>query len=215
MNRTRIKICGITRREDADAAVLAGADAIGLVAYPKSPRYVGPELAASLAKALPPFVTPVALFVNATRDEVGAYLDQYPGYLLQFHGDEDADECEQFGNAYVKAARMVEGFDLDAFANQHPRAQGILVDAWSEGYGGAGKTFDWSWLPERFDRPLVLSGGLEARNVAEAIARVRPWAVDVSSGVERSKGVKDASKIADFIKAVRAADLAETQLHDA
>lgn len=205
-HRTRIKICGITRREDLDAAVASGADAIGLVAYPRSPRFIGPEMAASLANALPPFVTPVALFADATRDEVSAYLDLFPGYVLQFHGDESAHDCAQFGNAYIKAARMRAGFDLDAYAVEFSGAQALLLDAYTEGYGGAGQTFDWSIVPALPTRRLILSGGLDAQNVGKGMNAVRPWGVDVSSGVERSKGIKDASKISEFIGAVRAAD---------
>jgi phosphoribosylanthranilate isomerase len=202
--RPRIKICGLTRAEDVETAVQQGADAIGFVAYPKSPRFVGPEVANALAALLPPFVTPVLLTVNASRDEIAAYLDLFPSYLLQFHGDEDARTCEQFSNAYIKVARVANGnFDFKSLLAEHPRAAGILVDAWSEGYGGAGKVFDWSLLPKTLPRPLILSGGLHAGNVKEGIQQVQPWAVDVSSGVERSKGIKDAGKIRDFVAAVR------------
>jgi phosphoribosylanthranilate isomerase len=204
----RVKICGLTRTEDVHGAVAAGADAVGFVGYPKSPRYVGPDVAATLASLLPPFVTPVLLTVNASRDDVAAYLDVYPGFLLQFHGDEIAEHCEQFGNAYLKVARVADTrFDFEALIAEHPRASGILVDAWSEGYGGAGTAFDWTLLPKSLPKPLILSGGLHAANVEEGVRRVRPWAVDVSSGVERSKGIKDAGKMRDFVAAVRAAAL--------
>lgn len=213
MSRTRIKICGITSREHLDAAVLAGADAVGFNAYPKSPRYVGPDLAAALARALPPFVTPVALFVNATRDEVAAYLDLFPGYTLQFHGDETVRACEEFGSAYLKAARIaadgkVGGVDLAGYAATYPGAQALLLDAYTDAYGGAGETFDWSLIGGELPERIVLSGGLNADNVGAGIAKLRPWAVDVSSGVEKSKGIKDAGKIRAFCNAVRAIDRA-------
>lgn len=213
MTRTRIKICGITRADDLDAAVLAGADAVGFNAYPKSPRFVGPEAAARLAQALPAFVTPVVLFVNATRDEIAAYLDAYPGYVLQFHGDESVSDCEQFGNAYLKAARIdtdgsVGGIGLSDYADAFPTAQAILLDAQSEAYGGAGRTFDWSAAGGLPARRMVLAGGLTSENVGSGIAKLRPWAVDVSSGVEKSKGIKDPGKIHAFCNAVRAIDRA-------
>ncbi len=213
MSRTRIKICGITRLEDLEAAVHQGADAVGFVAYDKSPRYLGPEQAARLASALPPFVSAVALFVNPTRDDVGAYLDAFPGYVLQFHGDEPAHECEQFGNPYLKAARigvdgLASGMALMDYAAQHPNAQAILLDAHSDAYGGAGQTFDWERVAADGLRRFVLSGGLNPENVGAGIAKFRPWAVDVSSAVEKSKGIKDPGKIAAFCQAVRAADRA-------
>jgi len=212
MSRTRIKYCGLTREEDIAVAVECGVDAIGLVAYAKSPRFVGPARAAALAALLPPFVTPVVLFVNATRDEIAAYLDLLPGATLQFHGDESAADCEQFGNPYLKAARvMADGSvagagDLDAYARSFPGCRAILLDAQSDGFGGAGKTFDWNLVPSALDKPLVLSGGLTVGNVAEGIRRLAPCAVDVSSGIERSRGVKDADKMRGFAAAVRAAD---------
>jgi len=210
--RTRIKICGITRQEDLETAVLHGADAIGFNAYDKSARYVGPEQAARLARGLPPFVTAVALFVNPTRDDVAAYLDAYPGYVLQFHGDEAAHDCEQFGNPYLKAARIgadgrVAGLALADYAQTHPQAQALLLDAHIEGYGGGGKAFNWSQLPPNVNAHLVLSGGLTPANVADGIrslrGRGRSLAVDVSSGVESAKGIKDAELIRDFVRAVR------------
>ncbi|WP_085316449.1 phosphoribosylanthranilate isomerase [Derxia lacustris] len=213
MTRTRIKYCGLTREEDLAVAVDCGVDAIGFVAYAKSPRFVGPARAAELAALLPAFVTPVLLFVNASRDEVAAYLDRLPGATLQFHGDEAPADCEQYGNPWLKAARMMANgsiagadCDLTAYAQRHAGARAILLDAHSDGFGGAGKTFDWSLVPAALARPLILSGGLDAANVAEGIRRLAPAAVDVSSGIERSKGIKDADKMRDFAAAVRAAD---------
>ncbi|ENO90160.1 phosphoribosylanthranilate isomerase [Thauera linaloolentis] len=206
MSRTRIKICGLTRPQDVRAAVDHGADAVGFVFYPPSPRAVSIDQAAALVALLPPFVTSVGLFVNAGQDEVDAVLERVPLQLLQFHGDETEADCARYGRPWIKAARMRAGVDLVEFSSLHPRAGGILVDAFVEGYGGGGKTFDWSLIPEGFGRPLVLSGGLDAGNVTEAVRRIRPWAVDVSSGVERDKGIKDAAQIAAFIAGVRQAD---------
>lgn len=206
MSRTRIKICGLTRPQDVRAAVDCGADAIGFVFYPPSPRAVDVERAAELVALLPPFVTAVGLFVNATPAEIDTVLARVPLQLLQFHGDESEFDCARYGRPWIKAARMRPGVDLLEFSSFHPRASGILVDAFVEGYGGGGRTFDWSLIPKGFGRPLVLSGGLDADNVAEAVRRVRPWAVDVSSGVESAKGIKDAAKIAAFIAGVRHAD---------
>ncbi|APR06163.1 phosphoribosylanthranilate isomerase [Thauera chlorobenzoica] len=206
MSRTRIKICGLTRAQDVRAAVQNGADAIGFVFYPPSPRAVDVDRAAELAALLPPFVTAVGLFVNPAPAEVEAVLARVPLQLLQFHGDEREADCARYGLPWIKAARMRAGVDLLEFALSHPRARGILVDAFVDGYGGGGKTFDWSLIPQGFGRPLVLSGGLDADNVAEAVRRVRPWAVDVSSGVESARGIKDAAKIAAFIAGVRDAD---------
>lgn len=204
---TRIKICGITCVADGTAAADAGADAVGLVFYPKSPRYVTAERAAGIAAALPPFVTVVGLFVNATPEFVNETLAQVPMGLLQFHGDEDETYCRQFQRPFVKAARMRPGFDLVQYAASFPTAQAILLDAFVEGYGGAGHSFDWSLIPQGLARPIVLSGGLTIGNVCEAVRRVRPAAVDVSSGVEIAKGVKDHAKIAAFIAGVRHADV--------
>ncbi len=206
MSRTRIKICGLTRPEDVRAAVAAGADAIGLVFYPPSPRHVDFERAAALAALLPPFVTAVGLFVNAEEDFVRAALQRVPLQLLQFHGDEDEAQCARYGLPWIKAARMRPGVDLVEFSASHPGARGILLDAFVDGYGGGGKVFDWSLIPEGLDRPLVLSGGLDPDNVSAAVRRVRPWAVDVSSGVESAKGIKDARLITAFIAGVRNAD---------
>ena len=206
MSRTRIKICGLTRAQDVRAAVAHGADAIGFVFYASSPRAVSIAQAAELVALLPPFVASVGLFVNATADEVNCVLERVPLQLLQFHGDEVEADCARFGRPWIKAARMRAGVDLVEFASLHPDASGILVDAFVEGYGGGGKTFDWSLIPRGFGRPLVLSGGLDADNVVDAVRRIRPWAVDVSSGVESDKGIKDTAKIAAFIAGVRDAD---------
>lgn len=206
MQRTRVKICGITRSEDLSAAIAAGADAIGFVFYPHSPRCVTLEMAHRLAQAVPPFVTRVGLFVNADAGFVREILATVAIDLLQFHGDEEARYCEQFGRPYIKAARVKPGIDLLECARAYPSAQGLLLDAWSSAYGGTGQTFDWSLIPPNLPLPLILSGGLNADNVCDALVRVRPWAVDVSSGVEISKGIKDAAKIAAFIAAVRKAD---------
>ncbi|WP_457442185.1 phosphoribosylanthranilate isomerase [Roseateles sp. P5_E4] len=203
---TRIKICGLTREADVEAAVEAGADAIGFVFYAKSPRAVTPERARALAKLLPPFVTPVGLFVNATGAELQAGLDALPNMLVQFHGDETPADCDRIKRPYLRAARMAPGVDLLNFATQFPNAQALLLDAHVDGYGGGGKVFDWSLIPPSVSSRLVLSGGLNAANVADGIATVRPWAVDVSSGVEVSKGIKSADLIHEFCRAVRLAD---------
>jgi phosphoribosylanthranilate isomerase len=204
--RTRIKICGLARENDVEAAVEAGADAIGLVCWARSPRHVAPERAAELARRLPAFVTPVLLFVNATPAQVAHAVERVPQALLQFHGDETPAECRAYGRPYLRAARMAPGVDLLDFAARYPDARGLLLDAHVEGYGGGGKVFDWSLIPRDVPLPVVLSGGLHAENVIEGILRVRPWAVDVSSGVESSKGVKDAVAIRRFCEAVREAD---------
>jgi phosphoribosylanthranilate isomerase len=222
--RTRIKICGLTREQDVDAAVAAGADAIGFVLYEKSPRFVTAERAGELAARLPPFVMPVLLFVNEAPQRVLAALESVPGSAAQFHGDESPKDCLQ-GTAdgrhrFMKVARIPLGgasFDLLKFASDHARAQAILLDAHVEGYGGAGKAFNWSLLPPSVASHLVLSGGLTPANVTDGIVQVRPrcktLAVDVSSGVEMSasggitlKGIKDPDKINRFVAAVRAAD---------
>ncbi len=218
MNRTRIKICGLTREEDVDAAVAAGADAVGFVIYPPSPRYVSPARAAVLAARLPPYVTPVLLFVNESVANVGAACQLLPHALLQFHGDEIPAECLAHGRPFVRAARIPlqapapgeAGFDLVNYATSFNKAQAILLDAHVEGFGGGGKTFNWSQLPPNVNAHLVLSGGLTPANVTDGILQVRPrcttLAVDVSSGVEVSKGIKSADKINQFVAAVRAAD---------
>ncbi|MHB0919790.1 MAG: N-(5'-phosphoribosyl)anthranilate isomerase [Thiomonas sp. 15-66-11] len=208
LHRTRIKICGITRVEDALAAAEAGADAIGLVFYPKSPRCVTLSQAASIARALPPFVSTVALFVNAAQDTVRDVIDAVRPAMLQFHGDETPAACALAGHPYLRAARMRPGLDLLDFKARYADAKALLLDAYVEAYGGGGEVFDWSLIPKSANFPIVLSGGLHASNVGRAIAQVRPWAVDVSSGVELAKGVKDASAIRSFVAAVRDADAA-------
>lgn len=204
--KTRIKICGLTREADVEAAVAAGADAIGFVFYPPSPRYVSPERAAELARRIPPFVDIVGLFVNESPQLVLAACEALPINVLQFHGDEDAAYCRQFARPYLRAARVRPGLDLVEFASLFPDARGLLLDAFVEGYGGGGHVFDWTLIPPNLPGFLVLSGGLTADNVGDAIERVRPVAVDVSSGVEMSKGIKDHQKIAAFVAAVRKAD---------
>jgi len=204
--RTRIKICGLTRNADVQEAVEAGADAIGFVLYSKSPRWVGVQRAAEMARRLPPFVVPVGLFVNADPVLIAAAVAAMPGLLLQFHGDETAAECRRAGRPYLRAARVRAGLDLLDLARQHGDAQGLLLDAHVEGYGGGGKVFDWSLIPRDVPCPVVLSGGLHAANVVSGILQVRPWAVDVSSGVESAPGLKDAGEIRRFCDAVREAD---------
>ncbi|MBR0566216.1 phosphoribosylanthranilate isomerase [Azoarcus sp. L1K30] len=206
MSRTRIKICGLTRPQDVRAAVNAGADAIGFVFYPPSPRHITFDRAAELAALLPPFVTAVGLFVNPAPAFVEQALSRVPLQLLQFHGDESEAECARYGRPWIRAARMRAGVDLIEFAACHPGARGILLDAFVDGYGGGGKTFDWSLIPNGFTRPIILSGGLDPDNVGEAVRRVRPWAVDVSSGVEVGKGIKDAAMMAAFVAGVRNED---------
>jgi phosphoribosylanthranilate isomerase len=204
--RTRIKICGLTREADVQAAVEAGADAIGLVLYPRSPRHVSVERAAELARVLPPFVTPVCLFVDPGVDELARAIERVPQALLQFHGDETREQCEAAGRPYLRAARMRAGFALLDFAHAFASAAGLLLDADVQGYGGSGKVFDWSLIPPSVPLPVVLSGGLNPANVIDGVMRVRPWAVDVSSGVEVGKGVKDAALMRRFCDAVREAD---------
>jgi phosphoribosylanthranilate isomerase len=206
MKKTRIKICGLTREEDVDAAVAAGADALGFVFYPNSPRYVTPQRAAVLAQRIPPFVDVVGLFVNEVPETVRTVCDQVPINLLQFHGDEEPEYCRQFSRPWLRAARVRPGLDLVEFARSFPDTRGLLLDAFVEGYGGGGHVFDWTLIPPGLPGYLVLSGGLTADNVGDAIRRVRPVAVDVSSGVEMSKGIKDHAKIAAFVAAVRKAD---------
>jgi len=205
---TRVKICGITRVEDALAAAHSGADAIGLVFYQHSPRHVSIDLAARLAAALPPFVSVVGLFVDADAALVREVLARVPLDLLQFHGDETPEFCAQFARPYLKAIRVKAGVDLLQCASDFRSARGLLLDAHVEGVpGGTGKAFDWALIPKRLPLPVILSGGLDAANVAAAIKQVRSYAVDVSSGVEASKGIKDAAKIVAFIKEVKQIDL--------
>jgi phosphoribosylanthranilate isomerase len=204
--RTRIKICGLTREADIDAAAAAGADAVGFVLYERSARFVPAGRAAQLACRLPPFVTPVLLLVNAEPSFVRSAIDAVPNALLQFHGDETPAQCAAAGRAYLRAAAMAPGFDLLDFGARFAGAQALLLDTAVEGYGGSGKAFDWSLIPPGVPLPVVLSGGLNAANVIEGIARVRPWAVDVSTGVESAKGIKDAQAMRRFCQAVREAD---------
>ena len=216
-HRTRIKICGLTREQDVAAAVEAGADAVGFVLYAKSPRHVSAARAGELARALPPFVTPVLLFVNESPAAVRAACEEVPAALLQFHGDETPEQCRESagGRPWLRAARIpldeAIPFDLLKFASEHSQASALLLDAHVEGFGGAGKAFHWSRLPPSVNCHAVLSGGLTPANVGDGIVQVRPrfrtLAVDVSSGVEASKGVKDPEKIRQFVAAVRAADV--------
>jgi phosphoribosylanthranilate isomerase len=209
---TAIKICGITRPEDVRVAARCGANAIGLVFYGPSPRCVTPTHAAELIRALPPFVMSVGLFVDAVAHEVTQTLAQARVDLLQFHGDESPDFCRQIsqqcGVPYLKAVRVRPGLDLLQYARDYHDAKGLLLDAYVKGtHGGTGATFDWSLIPENLPLPVVLSGGLTPENVTGAIRAVKPWAVDVSSGVEKLKGIKDAEKVAAFITGVRNANV--------
>lgn len=205
---TAVKICGITRADDAAAAARYGADAIGFVFYAKSPRNVAAATAAAIVARLPPFMSAVGLFVNSSAAEVESVLDQVRLDLLQFHGEEPPAFCAQFGVPYIKAARVRADLDLVQYARDYAAARGLILDAFVDGtHGGTGTSFDWSLVPRDLPLPVVLSGGLNAANVAQAIRRVAPWAVDVSSGVEASPGIKDAQKIAAFMKEVRSADV--------
>ncbi|HXU94711.1 MAG TPA: phosphoribosylanthranilate isomerase [Gallionella sp.] len=205
---TRVKICGITRVEDALAAARLGAHAIGLVFYERSPRHVGIAQASQLAATLPPFVTTVGLFVDAEPAFVRDVLAAVPLDLLQFHGDESPEYCAQFGRPYLKAIRVKSGVDLLQCAARFSTAKALLLDAYVAGVpGGTGATFDWELIPKELPLPVILSGGLEPENVAAAVERVRPYAVDVSSGVEAAKGIKDAAKVAAFINEVKRIDV--------
>jgi phosphoribosylanthranilate isomerase len=218
LQRTRIKMCGFTREADVLAATTSGADAIGFVLYPPSPRQVSIERAAELARLLPAFATPVLLFVNESAERIQAACAAVPGAMLQFHGDETPEFCQAMtqatGRAHLKAARIplseAADFDLIKFAQLYSQAQALLLDAHVDGYGGGGKTFNWSLLPTNVKAHLVLSGGLTPANVADGIRTLRTHglslAVDVSSGIETGKGLKDAEKIQQFVTAVRAAD---------
>ncbi|MBK8073520.1 MAG: phosphoribosylanthranilate isomerase [Ramlibacter sp.] len=224
--RTRIKICGLTREQDVDTAVAAGADAVGFVLYDRSPRHVTPARAAELARRLPPFVTPVLLFVNEDATKVIAACSEIAGAAVQFHGDESPADCAlatgHGARAWLRAARIpldqATPFDLVKFCSDFSKANAILLDALVDGYGGGGKTFNWSRLPANVSSHLVLSGGLTPANVTDGILQVRPrcptLAVDVSSGVEAAKGIKDARKIHEFVAAVRAADAQLAGQHD-
>jgi phosphoribosylanthranilate isomerase len=205
--RTRVKICGITRTGDARAAAEAGADAIGLVFYPPSPRYLSVERAVEIRDALPPFVQTVALFVNPDGAQIAQVIGRVHPAMLQFHGDETPQFCAQFGLPYIKACRIQPGVDVLDYLQPFAAAAAWLVDSFVPEYGGVGESFDWSLVPKERGRPLILSGGLGAGNVARAIRAVRPWGVDVSSGVEAAKGIKDAAKMAAFVSEVRDADV--------
>lgn len=208
--RSRVKICGITSVEDALHAARSGADAIGLLFYDPSPRAVTPEQAGAIVASLPPFVTTVGLFVDAEPDFVNGVLERVPLDLLQFHGDESPDYCDSFGRPYMKAIRMREGVDLQHEAAVYAAARALLVDAYQPGVpGGTGETFDWGRIPASLEKPLVLAGGLNADNVEAAVRQVRPWAVDVSGGVERSKGVKDPERVAQFINNAKQVEVQE------
>jgi phosphoribosylanthranilate isomerase len=209
--RTRVKICGIRDAAHARVAADAGADAIGLVFYRESPRYVAPQAAAQIVASLPPYVSAVGLFVNASEAEVNSILEAVPLDLLQFQGDEGAGFCESFGRPYVRAVPMAAGTDLLEYADRFSRAKALLLDAHVPGLrGGTGETFDWAGFPRHFPLPLILSGGLTAENVGRAVREAQPWAVDVSSGVETSRGVKDAGKIIEFIRSVRREDAGQS-----
>jgi phosphoribosylanthranilate isomerase len=205
---TRVKVCGITRSADALAAARAGADAVGFVFYPSSPRYVTPERAREIAATIPPFVSTVGLFVDADVAMVAAALRTVRLDYLQFHGAESPEFCAQFGVPFLKAVRVKPGVDLLQYAITFGAAKALLLDAFVEGvHGGTGQGFDWRLIPSNMPIPVILSGGLAPGNVAEAVRTVRPWAVDVSSGVEAEKGIKDADKIEQFMRGVRNADV--------
>lgn len=206
--RTRIKICGFTRAEHAVEAIALGADAIGLVFYPPSPRNVSIEQADILCRALPPFVSIVGLFVDAAESTVHEVLERVPLSVLQFHGNESPEYCQRFACRYIKAVRVKPGLDLLQYAARYPSASGLLLDAWVHGVpGGTGERFDWSLIPDRLPLPIILSGGLTADNVSDAVCTVKPWAVDVSSSVEVEKGLKCADKMKVFIDGVCNADV--------
>jgi phosphoribosylanthranilate isomerase len=202
--RTRVKICGIVRIEDAMAAAQAGADAIGFVFDPKSPRHIHPDQALKIARALPPFITIVGLFVNAAPDTIEGVLSHVPLDLIQFHGNEKPEQCRRYHRSYIKAIHMQPDVDLHEKARLYGDATGLLLDTHAADVaGGSGQAFDWSRVPRDLGRPLILAGGLTPENVGAAIRQVHPYAVDVSSGVEQDKGIKDAGKISAFINAVR------------
>ncbi|MCI8211586.1 N-(5'-phosphoribosyl)anthranilate isomerase [Pseudomonas sp. S25] len=203
MSAVRSKICGITRIEDALAAVEAGADAIGFVFYAKSPRAVSVQQARAIIAALPPFISTVGLFVNASRCELNETLDAVPLDMLQFHGDETPEQCDGYHRPFIKALRVQAGDDIAASCRLYSRASGILLDTFVAGVpGGTGETFDWALIPSGLEKPIILAGGLTSANVAQAITQVRPYAVDVSGGVEKSRGIKDHDKIRAFMSAV-------------
>lgn len=199
----RVKICGLTRPEDIDGAVQFGADALGLVFYEPSPRSVSLDQAAELVKRVPAFMSVVGLFVNPSRQEVEAVLERVPLDLLQFHGDESADFCASFGRRWIKAIRVRKAGQIEAAFEEFHNASGLLVDAWDpDRYGGTGKSFNWDLIPDYRPLPIILAGGLSSDNVFAAVKQVKPWAVDVSGGVEQDKGIKDIQKISHFIKEV-------------
>ena len=201
---TRVKICGITRIEDALTAIRLGANAIGFIFWDKSARYIDPKEARKIVMALPPFVTVVGVYVNPSSEWVEETCSIAGLNLLQFHGDELPELCSQFPLSYIKAVRIRSGIDLLQYAAQYSSSNGLLLDSYVEGVpGGTGRTFEWSLIPENLSLPLIVSGGLHAKNVCEAIREAKPWAVDVSSGVEITKGIKDADKIAAFMTGVR------------
>jgi phosphoribosylanthranilate isomerase len=209
--RTRVKICGFTRPEDAQRAVRLGADAIGLVFYPQSPRFVEVDQASTIVSRLPPFVTVVGLLVDADASWVRQILARVRIDLLQFHGDEDPTYCSLFGRPYIKAIRMRPGVDLAAMIERYPEASGFLLDAWhSDAPGGTGRRFDWNLIPKSNRDSMILAGGLTVENIREALQLLRPYALDVSSGVEREKGIKDAAKMAAFLQEVQAFDYRES-----
>jgi len=206
-NRTRIKICGITRLQDALDAIALGVDALGFVFVKSSPRWVNNRQAAEIIHQLPPFVQTIGLFMNNSEQEVTEILQAVPLNLLQFHGDESPQYCSSFGLPYIKAVPMGGGVDPVAYAAEHENAVGFLLDSHAQGQsGGSGDAFDWQQIPNGMNKPLILAGGLNIDNVATAVAQVRPFAVDVSSGVEASKGVKDQQKMAKFVRGVQQGD---------
>ena len=205
---TAVKICGITRVEDALLAARSGAHAVGTVLYARSPRAIDAARAAEIVRSVPPFVATVCLMVDPTAAEVENVLEQVRPALLQFHGDESPEFCAQFGVPYIKAVRVRRGIDLLQYARLHAGAKGLLLDAFVEGSpGGTGASFDWGLIPQHLPLPVILAGGLTPENVTAAIRQVRPWAVDVASGVESAKGIKDEGKVKAFIRGARNADV--------
>lgn len=204
MARVRIKFCGITRPEDAESAVALGVDALGFVFHAPSPRAVEPGRAAAIVRSLPPFVTSVGLFVNAPPEQVRRVADETGIAVIQYHGDESPEDCAAGPPAWIKAVRVRAAADVVQAAERFAGARALLLDTWDpQVYGGSGKRFDWDLVPAERPRPVILAGGLDAGNVAGAIRRVQPWAVDVSGGIERDKGVKDAGRMREFVEEVR------------
>lgn len=205
--RTRVKICGFTQVQDAVVAANLGVDAIGLVFYPPSPRNVSTDKAYEIVRALPAFVTVVALFVDEQEDKICEVLDKVSIDCIQFHGDESVEACKIYNKPYMKAIRMKPGLDISEIARQHPQASALLLDAYHPGIkGGSGCQFDWDLIPKQCTLPVILAGGLESNNAKQAVQTVRPYALDVSSGVESSKGIKDVAKMAAFIQAIKEGD---------